>query len=115
MPIKQIRREKSSGIGNRPLKESWVQFFIVPGLWIIAAIVPLIIFVKTHDPRLIRTLLLMSGGIAGALITALFILYSPVVRSLKLRAKELQAFCTAIQKAASKIEAQELLQELGVL
>jgi signal transduction histidine kinase len=109
MPTKRIRREKSSDSENWPLKESWLQFFIIPGLWIIAASVPLIIFLKNDDPRLIRTLLIMSGGIAGALMTVLFIIYSPVVRSLKLRAKELQAFCEAIQKAASKIETQELL------
>jgi len=82
---------------------------IIPGLWIIALGVLLIIFLKSHDPTLINALLVISGGIAGALMTAIFILCSPGLKALKLRAKELQAFCEAIRKAASKVEVQEIL------
>ena len=109
MLTKKIRKEKSDRFGNSRFKESWLLFFIIPGLWIIAIIVPLVIFLKSNDLRLISALLVISGGIAGALMTTLFILWSPVLKSLKLRAKELQAFCEAIRKAASKVEVQELL------
>jgi signal transduction histidine kinase len=91
------------------VKKSWLLFFVIPGLWGIALIAPLILFLKTSDPIFISVLLIICGGIAGALMSALFILWSPFLKSLKMRAKELQAFCEAIRKAASKIEVQELL------
>ncbi len=109
MLTKKIRKEKSDSFGNSHCKESWFSFLIVPGLWAIAIVIPLIIFLKNHDPTLIRAIFVISGGIAGALTTTLVIIFSPLLKSLKLRAKELQAFCEAIRKAASKVEVQELL------
>jgi signal transduction histidine kinase len=109
MLTKQIRKEQSDYFGNRRFKESWLQFFIIPGLWMIAIVAFLVIFLKNHDPTFISVLLVIAGGIVGALMTALFILWSPVLKSLKLRAKELQAFCEAIREAASKVEVQEIL------
>jgi len=91
------------------VKKSWPLFFVIPGLWGIALIALLVIFLNTRNPTLINTLLIISGGIVGALMTALFVFWSPTIKALKLRARELQAFCEAIRKAASKVEVQELL------
>lgn len=91
------------------VKKSWPTFFVIPGLWGIALIASLAIFLKIRNPTFISILFIISGGMAGALLTALFVLWSPTIKALKLRARELQAFCEAIRKAASKVEVQELL------
>ena len=109
MLTNKIRKEQSDGFGNSHLKESWLLLFLVPGVWIIALVAPLVIFLKGHDPTFISVLLVIAGGIAGAFMTTLFIFWSPVFKALNLRAKELQAFCAAIGKAASKVEVQEIL------